>query len=134
MSLDEFVCVPLSSELYQAFAKRYPNGVSGTLENVAWDFLERTEDDFEAPVSGGYMWNALKLPNGTELRVKKSRSLDYGYAEVIGEKLFHNGEVIDSPSRFARKVRGNTSVNAWIHVEIKRPNDRDWILADTLRR
>ena len=133
MTLDDFVSIPLSSELYQAFARRYPNAVSRTLENVAWDFLERTEDDFDLSPSGGILWGGLKLPNGTELRVKKSRSSDYGYAEIVSDKIIYAKKDIGSPSRFARKIKDNTSVNAWIHVEIKRPNDREWELADTFR-
>lgn len=74
------------------------------------------------------------LPNGTKLRVKKSHCNEYGYGEVEDNQIIYQGEPVNSPSRFACKVRDNTSVNAWRHVEIKRPHDRDWKLANTFRK
>jgi len=133
-TLDDFICVPIPSELYQSLASRFPDGVSSVLESITWDFLERTEDDFiSTPAEGGIRWGSISLPNGTQLRVKKSRSNDYGYAEVTGEKIIYLGKVISSPSQFARTVKDNTSVNAWINIEVKRPQDRGWKLADSFR-
>ena len=132
-TLDDFVCIPLSSELYQALSKRYPDRVSAVLEDITWDFLERTEEDFVAPPSGGITWNRLQLPNGTQLRVKKSYSNDYGYGEIKNDKLMYLDKEVRSPSQFARKVKNNTSVNAWINIDIKRPQDRDWKPANNFR-
>ena len=131
--LDDFVCIPIPSDLYQSLADRYPDRVTTVLENITWDFLERTEEDFVSPPSGGISWGSVPLPNGTELRVKKSHSNDYGYGEVKNNQIIYQGKAVSSPSRFARKVRNNTSVNAWIYVEIMRPHDRDWKLANTFR-
>lgn len=131
--LNDVVCVPVSSELYQALAARYPDTIGSLLENISWDYLERTEDDFMVMPKSGYNWSGLSLPSGTHLRVKKSHSNDYGYAEITGEKIIYLGKDVRSPSQFARKVRNNTSVNAWINIEIKRPQDRDWKLANSFR-
>ncbi len=125
-TLDDFVCVPLSTELYQSLAKRFPDRISTVLEDVIWDFLERTEKDFATPAGGGITWGRLKLPNGTKLRVKKSYSNDYGYSEVETDKLIYLGKEVRSPSQFASMVKNNTSVNAWLYIDIKRPQDRDW--------
>ncbi len=131
--LDDFVCIPLPSDLYQSLAARFPDRVSTVLENITWDYLERTEKDFIPTTSGSITWGSFSLPNGTQLRVKKSHSNDYGYGEITNEKVVYLGKVVGSPSQFARKVKNNTSVNAWINVEVKRPQDRDWKLANSFR-
>ncbi len=131
--LDDFVCIPLPSDLYQSLAGRFPDRVSTVLENITWDYLERTEKDFISTPTGGITWDSLSLPNGTQLRVKKSHSNDYGYCEITNEKIVYLGKVVRSPSQFARKVKNNTSVNAWINVEVKRPQDRDWKIANSFR-
>ena len=132
-TIDDFVCVPLPTELYLSLAERFPDRISTVLENISWDYLERTEDDFISTPVGGIAWGALTLPNGTQLRVKKSHSNEYGYGEVENEKIMYLGKMVGSPSQFSRKVKKNTSVNAWINIEIKRPIDRDWKLANTFR-
>lgn len=131
--LDDFVCIPISSELYQSLAKRYPDRVSSVLENITWDFLDRTADEYQSAASGGVSWGELTLPNGTELRVKKSHSNEYGYGKVTDNRIVYRNKPVRSPSQFARKVRNNTNVNAWVNVEIKRPHDRDWKLANAFR-
>ena len=132
-TLDDFVCVPLPSELYLSLAERSPDRISTILENITWDYLERTEKDFITTPTGGITWGGFSLPNGTQLRVKKSHSNDYGYGEIENEKIKYLGKIINSPSQFACKVKNNTSVNAWINIEIKRPRDRDWKLANSFR-
>jgi len=131
--LDDFVCVPLPAELYQSLAKRFPDRISTVLKNITWDFLERTEEDFAGYPEGGIMWGSLKLPNGTLLRVRKSYSNDYGIAEIKNNKIMYLDKEVRSPSQFARKVKNNTSVNAWLNIDIKRPQDRDWKPADDFR-
>ena len=132
-SLDDFICVPLPSDLHKALADRFPDSVSTVLENITWDFLERTEGDFLAPSADGIYWGSFFMPNGTLLRIKKSRSLDYEQAEIINEKIIWKEKEIASSSQFARKAKGNTSVNAWITIEVKRPQDRVWKLANEFR-
>lgn len=131
--LDDFVAVPLPTELYLAMAKRYPNGVSSVIENVVWDFLERTEEDFtySKGSANGIYWGSLFLPSETGLRVRYKG--EYKYAEVIGDKIVSDGEEFPSISRLASAMCNNTSVNAWKIVEVKRPTDPTWVLADTKR-
>ena len=131
-NLDGFVCVPLPTDLYNEVLKRYPDRVSTLIRDVTEAFLENTKDDFSSDL--GFYWDSLFLPSYTELRVKESRSNNYGVAKIINEQVIYEGNAMKSVSQFASKVRNNTSVNAWITVEIKRPNDHTWKLADKYRR
>jgi hypothetical protein len=133
-SLDSFVAVPLSVELYAELARRYFGGVSSVIENVAWDFLDRTAEDFEATPRGsnGIHWESLFLPGGTEIRTKYFN--EYKLAAIHGKEIVWDGEPYPSMSQLARAMRGHTSNNAWKVLEIKRPSDAKWQPADFLRR
>lgn len=134
LSLDDFVAVPLSVDLYAELARRQPQGVSTLLEAIARDFLERTADDFSAmyPASkSGVQWDSLFLPDGTEVRTKYYR--DYKTAIIANGTITWEGSVYESMSQLARAMRGDTSNNAWKVLEVKRPTDPGWKLADFLR-
>ena len=135
-SLDSFVAVPLPHDLYAQLVRRYPTGVSSVLEQVLQDFLDRTEDDFAAKQEdareNGVQWDALFLPHGTQIRTKYFGK--YPIAEVAAGEILLEGRKYASMSQLARAMRGNTSNNAWVVLEIKRPTDRDWIRADRLRK
>ena len=148
------VFIPLSAELYNEFVHRSGNAgtdVASTIENIVSDFLERTKDEqdwsqqylakrdvermLEETDSGnpdkGYQWLTVFLPNGTKLKMAyKARD---NYAEVAHEKIMYEGESF-SPSSLARHIASGTSRNAWRDLWIKRPRDKEWILADDLRR
>ena len=134
LNFDSFVAVPLSNEIYAEFARRFPGGVSSVLENVAQDFLDRTAEDFEArePKAQGIYWEALFLPQGTQMRTKHYG--EYKLAGIVGAEIVWEGEVYPSMSQLARAMRGDTSNNAWKVLEIKRPTDAKWQPADFLRR
>ena len=135
-SLDSFVAVPLPHDLYAQLVRRYPTGVSSVLEQVLQDFLDRTEDDFAAKQEdareNGVQWDALFLPHGTQIRTKYFGK--YPIAEVAAGEILWEGRKYASMSQLARAMRGNTSNNAWVVLELKRPTDRDWIRADRLRK
>ncbi|MHB8414802.1 MAG: hypothetical protein ACYDB1_05370 [Acidiferrobacteraceae bacterium] len=134
--LDSFVAVPLSHDLYAQLAQRYPAGVSSVLEHVIQDFLDRAEEDFtarrEEARQKGLQWDALFLPHGTQIRTKYFGK--YTIAEIVAGEIRWDGQVCPSMSRLARAMRGDTSNNAWVVLEIKRPTDADWIRADRLRK
>ena len=134
LNLDAFVSVPLPNELYAEFARRFPGGVSSVLEQVAQDFLDRTAEDFAArePRAQGIYWEALFLPEDTEIRTKHYG--EFKVAKIIGGKIMWGGESYPSMSQLARAMRGDTSNNAWKVLEIKRPSDIKWQPADFLRR
>jgi len=132
---NQIVAVPIAAELYQALARRFPDRISTVIENVAWDFLERTVAEFTAAEKArgqGIFWKALFLPSGTELRVPHFGQ--YKYARLDGEALNYAGKVYPSISKLAKAMRGNTNVNAWKYVQIKRPTDADFVAALWLRR
>ena len=134
LNLDSFVAVPLPIELYTEFSRRYAGGVSSVIEQVAWDFLDRTADDFEAAPRGsnGVHWESLFLPEGTEIRTKYFN--EYKIASICKKEIVWSGEIYPSMSQLARAMRGDTSNNAWKVLEIKRPSDAKWQAADFLRR
>lgn len=77
----------------------------------------------------GYRWKELFLPHGTEARFRYKGQ--YHYARVEGDDFRADDEAI-SPSQFANAV-ANSSRNAWRDIEVKRPGDREWRLAQSLR-
>lgn len=134
LDLDSFVSVPVSTELYAEFARRFPGGVSSVLEQVAQDFLDRTAEDFAArePRVQGVYWEALFLPEGSQIRTKYYGEVKV--AEIAGSEIMWEDESYPSMSQLARAMRGDTSNNAWKVLEIKRPSDAKWQSADFLRR
>ena len=134
VNLDSFVSIPVPVELYAELARRYPRSVSSVLEQVAWDFLDRTADDFDAVPhkSIGVRWESIFLPDGTEIRTKYFN--EYKVATIREEAIIWNEETYQSMSQLACAMRGNTSNNAWKVLEIKRPSDAKWQPADHLRR
>lgn len=78
----------------------------------------------------GYQWKTLFLPEGTVLR-----SWSYGennYARVEGDQIIHDGRSV-SPNEFAQSFARSTR-NAWTDLYIRRPADRQFMLASRLRR
>lgn len=132
-SLDDFVCVPIPLDLYAELARRQPRSVATLLSDVAWDFVDRTAADFEArPRSkSGFQWDAVFLPDGTEVRTKYFG--DMKVAAIADGEIQWEGKAFQSMSQLARAMRGDTSNNAWKVLEVKRPDDASWKLADFLR-
>ena len=97
------------------------------IDNASWK-----QEDLLPEVSSrnkGYRWKALLLPHGTIIRMKYSD--EFHYAKVDGDRILYQGRAV-SPSKFANTVTG-TSRNAWRDIEIRRPGDDQWRLADSLR-
>lgn len=133
LNLNSFVAVPIPLALYNELVIRSPEGVSTLLEHVVWDFLDRTADDFSVDLNDGSVnWDGLYLPDGTEIRTKYFN--EYKVANIRNSKIFWKDKEFASFSQLARTMRGNTSNNAWKMLEIKRPFDKVWQLADRLRR
>lgn len=132
-SLDDFVCVPIPLDLYAELARRQPRRVATLLSDVAWDFVTRTAADCEDKPRGnsGFQWDAVFLPAGTEVRTKYYG--DMKLATITGAGIQWEGKVFRSMSQLARAMRGDTSNNAWKVLEVKRPADASWKLADHLR-
>jgi hypothetical protein len=156
LNVPEFVCVPVSSSLYNELVLRMgdPNrGVTHLIEHAIESYLDRTEDDewsdayqawketdkpaeefrkeFGDPASG-YHWTPLVLPNGTKIM------MTYGgtkhVAEVRHERIFLANREVSSPSVLASQIAAGTNRNAWRDLWIRRPKDLEYRLADELRR
>ncbi|MCP3713368.1 hypothetical protein M3I54_42070 [Paraburkholderia sp. CNPSo 3274] len=131
MSLDDFVAVPITTDLYVRLVQRFPGGVSTLIEDVVTDFLERTADDVPMPRRAGVRWEGLFLLSGT-----LARTHYYGEekrAEVVGTEIIWEGETYPSFANLANAMRGDTKNNAWKVLELKRPNDPHWQPAYLLR-
>ena len=74
--------------------------------------------------------DGVLLPEGSVLR-KKYKGQVYE-VEVRGGQILYNGKGYTSPSGAAVAVTGS-SVNGWTFWEVKRPNDGDFKLLDSLR-
>jgi hypothetical protein len=154
----DFVCVPIDKDIYNEFILRTGESrdVASWIENIVIDFLDRTEDDpgiwseeyfdrravhgayllgvekesYGDPTKG-YQWQNLFLKNGTKLRMSY-KGEDY-FADVRFQNINYQGEIC-SPAEFASRVAANTSRNAWRDIWIQAPNEKNWLLADQLRR
>ena len=133
LDLESFVSVPLPTSLVAALLRRSPHGVSALIDDVVMDFLARTEDDFSLPAEPvGVLWEALFLPNGTQVRTKYFG--DFKYAQIDDQSIVWEEEVYVSFAQLANAMRGGTMNNAWRELQIKRPNDKTWMPAQSLRR
>jgi hypothetical protein len=77
------------------------------------------------------MWKNLLLPPGTNIRMTYKYVAHH--ANIEGDNFIYQGKKT-SPSEFANTVANGTSRNAWRDLWIKRPHDRDFRLADEIRR
>lgn len=149
------VFIPFPARLYAEFVLRAGPEVkvAGIVESVIGDFLDRTRFDDDiwtadyiarateetAPETieqvghpqRGYQWQAVFLPNGTELRITyKGRQ---HHAQIKHEKLIYDNVAL-SPSEYASRVAGNTNRNAWRDIWLRLPNSHAWTFANDLRR
>lgn len=94
------------------------------LDNASWKPELLSESD-----TRGYQWKNLFLPSGTQIRMQYKGA--YFYAKVDGDEIIYDGQPI-SPGSLANTIAGN-SRNAWRDLWIKRPEDKEWKLADECR-
>jgi hypothetical protein len=78
----------------------------------------------------GYQWKSLFLPEGTQIRMPYKGQ--YYYAKVERDEIIYEGKSI-SPGSLANTIT-SSSRNAWRDLWIKRPDDKEWKLADECRR
>jgi hypothetical protein len=78
----------------------------------------------------GYTWKEVFLAHGTSLRMKYRG--EYHYAKVDGDHVIYN-EIAVSPGQFANRVT-SSSRNAWRDLEVRRPEDDEWLAANHLRQ
>ena len=128
--------IPLRNDLLVRLIGRGGEQYYGLVEYAIEDFLDRTEEDYgegRQPVTGqGYSWNQLLLPEGTQLRTRYRSQWET--AEVRKGRFSYKDNTYDSPSKVCNAMRGDTSNNAWLTLEIKRPQDVAFRIADHFRR
>jgi len=100
------------------------------IENASWkrEIIPETVGF----ASRGYTWKyddrCLFLPHGTEIRMPHKGQ--YHYAAVEGDEIKYNGQTM-TPGALANFI-AQGSRNAWLHLWIKRPGDKEWTLADRI--
>ena len=95
------------------------------MDNASWKPELLSESD-----TRGYQWKSLFLGDGTQIRMQYKGT--YFYAKVEGDEIIYQGKSI-SPGSLANTIAGS-SRNAWRDLWIKRPDDKEWKLADDCRR
>ncbi len=139
----EHVAVPIPADLFvrlatflqeQGSARNPVTAVSDAIdywiENASW------KQEIVPGVAGfssrGYTWKyddrCLFLPHGTEIRMQHKGQ--YHYAAVEGDEVRYKGLTM-TPGALANAIALG-SRNAWLHLWIKRPADKEWTLADRL--
>lgn len=94
------------------------------LDNASWKPELLSESD-----TRGYQWKNLFLASGTQIRMQYKGA--YFYAKVDGDEIIYDDKPI-SPGSLANTIAGN-SRNAWRDLWVKRPEDKEWKLADECR-
>ena len=128
--------VPLSNELLVRLIGRYKDQFGGYVEHAVESFLERTSDDYNdqflSDADRSYVWDQLVLPDGTTLRTNYKG--DWKTTTLKSMKFVFKGVPHSSPAKVCNAMRGDTSNNAWTMLEIKRPQDVAFRVADRFRR
>ena len=126
--------VPLKNDLLMKLIARYKENYSVAIDDVIEDFLDRTADDYEfepGAREGGYIWDQLELPAGTQLRTRYYD--EWQIATLKRGKFYFNNKPYKSPAKVCNAMRGNTSTNAWHMLQVKRPQDIDFSRAEKFR-
>ena len=111
--------------------KAVENAVEYWIFNADWKTEDLMPEVLEKKNFQGYQWKSLLLPPGTRIRmIYKGETY---HAGVSGDDFVYNGNKT-TPSEFAITIASGTSRNAWRDLWVKRPRDKDFRLADELRR
>ncbi len=126
--------VPLNNELLLRLIERYKEDYPVAIDDVIGDFLDRTAEDHETRPGyreGGYIWDQVELPPGTELR---TRYFDQWQVATLREgRFYYNDQAYKSPAKVCNAMRGNKISNAWMMLQIKRPQDVEFRKAEKFR-
>lgn len=126
--------VPLKNDLLMKLIDRYKENYPVAIDDVIENFLDKTAEDYGEIVSfreGGYIWDQVELPPGTQLR---TRYFDqWQIATLRGGKFYFGKKPFKSPAKVCNAMRGNTITNAWSMLQIKRPQDIEFKKAEKFR-
>ena len=117
-------------KLIDRYKENYPVAIDDVIER----FLEQTADGNDEAVNfrdDGYIWDQLSLPAGTMLR---TRYFDEWQVATVQEgKLIYNDREFKTPAKLCNAMRGNKTTNAWMMLQIKRPQDVEFRKAESFR-
>ncbi|MBI2725182.1 MAG: hypothetical protein HYX42_02920 [Polaromonas sp.] len=131
--LNAFVAIPLPTSLVTTLLRIHPHGISGLIEDVMADFLDRNKESLGIEqLPGGVYWEALFLPEKTQIRTTYFSEVKI--ATIENESIVWNGEIYASFAQLSNAMRGGKMTNAWRELQIKRPADKTWLPAQSLRR
>lgn len=126
--------VPLKNDLLLRLIERYKEDYPLAIDDVIEAFLERTADEFETEAGireGVYVWDQLLLPPGTQLR---TRYFDqWQVATLRNGRFYYRNKTYRSPAKLCNAMRGNKNCNAWLMLQIKRPQDAEFRKAEKFR-
>ena len=126
--------VPLKNDLLLKLIDRYKENYPVAIDDVIEDFLERTADEHDEHAGfreGGYVWDQVELPAGTQLRTRYFD--EWQVATLKNGKFYFNNKPYKSPAKLCNAMRGNKSTNAWMMLQIKRPRDIEFKKAEKFR-
>ena len=126
--------VPLKNDLLLKLIDRYKENYPVAIDDVIEDFLERTADEHDEQAGfrvGGYVWDQVELPAGTQLRTRYFD--EWHVATLKNGKFYFNNKAYKSPAKLCNAMRGNKSTNAWMMLQIKRPQDIEFRKAEKFR-
>ncbi len=126
--------VPLKNDLLLRLIERYKERYPDAIDDVIEEFLDRTAGEYDEQRGfrdGGYVWDQVELPPGTLLRTRYFD--EWLVAELRDGKFHFGGKVYKSPAQVCNAMRGNKISNAWIMLQLKRPQDIDFKRAEKFR-
>ena len=126
--------VPLKNDLLMKLIDRYKENYPFAIDDVIEEFLERTADDHDTGAKfreGGYIWEQLELPPGTQLRTRYFN--EWQIATLENGMFRYDNQDYKSPAKVCNAMRGNKNTNAWIMLQVKRPQDVTFQKAEKLR-
>ena len=126
--------VPLKNDLLMRLIERYKENYPLAIDDVIEDFLERTAADQEAAEDarkGAYIWDQIELPAGTQLRTRYFD--EWQVATLKNGKFYYKNKPFKSPAKVCNAMRGDKISNAWMMLQIKRPQDVTFRKAEKFR-
>lgn len=126
--------VPLKNDLLMKLIDRYKENYPVAIDDVIEDFLERTASEHDEPAGfrdGGYVWDQVELPAGTQLRTRYFD--EWQIATLKNGKFYFKNKPYKSPAQVCNAMRGNKSTNAWMMLQIKRPQDIEFKKSEKFR-
>ena len=126
--------VPLKNDLLMKLIDRYKENYPVAIDDVIEDFLARTAGEHGEHAGfreGGYVWDQVELPAGTQLRTRYFD--EWQIATLKNGKFYFKNKPYKSPAKACNAMRGNKSTNAWMMLQIKRPQDIEFKKAEKFR-